>query len=130
MILLVQDTFTANDTIGMMKTFDNEEKLWMHLQKRAHLDRVSQRLENLEGKWRFSYYPYHTLADFREDSQTSSFAEMAAQACDQKRHLIVIDQGESKPFFLLATPELDTVKLKQEWCRAYAKSHRLLIVRE
>ena len=86
MILLVQDTFSANDTVGMMKTFASDEELWWHIRKRAHLNRCSQRPENPGQKWRFSYYPYHTLADFREDSQASLFAGMAVQACEQQRH--------------------------------------------
>jgi hypothetical protein len=130
MILLVNDTFSANDTVGTMKTFANEEELWAHIQKRAHLSRVSRRQENLEEKWGFSYYPHPVLVDLMEDRQERSFSEMAVQACEQECCLIVIHQGEKKPLVLVAAPELDTVKLKRDWCKSYAKSHRLLIVRE
>jgi hypothetical protein len=130
MIQLVNDTFSPDDTVGMMKTFANEEELWGHVQKRAHLSRIPRRQERLDEKWGFTYCSPQMLVDIMEDRQEIPFTKMAAQAREQEYCLIVIHQGESKPLFLLATPELDTVKLKHDWCKSYAKSHSLLIMRK
>jgi hypothetical protein len=125
MILLINDTVSTHDTVAMMKTFANEEELWKHIRTRMRLKQASNR-----KKWRFSYYSPHLLADLMVDRQERSFPEMAAQACEQDHSLIVIRQGEQKPLILVAAPELDTVRLKRDWCKAYAKAHQLLIVRE
>jgi hypothetical protein len=125
MILLINDTLGTHDTVAMMKTFASEEELWGHIRNRTRLDQA------FDGKrWRFSYYSPHMLADLMADCQERSFMEAAMQACEQDHSLIVIRQGEQKPLILVATPELDTVKLKRDWCKAYAKAHQLLIVRE
>jgi hypothetical protein len=125
MILLTNTTFGANDKVAMMKTFATEEELWRHIQHRIRLNQPSDK-----KKWRFSYYSPYTLADLMADRQERSFAEMATQACEQQHSLIVIHQGEQKPLVLVAVPELDTVRLKRDWCKAYAKANQLLIVRE
>jgi hypothetical protein len=125
MILLTNNTVGAHDTVALMKTFASEEELWGHIRNRTRLPRASD-----EQRWRFSYYSPHMLADLVVDRQEQSFMEMAEQACEQDHSLIVIRQGEQKPLILVAVPELDTVKLKRDWCKSYAKAHQLLIVRE
>jgi hypothetical protein len=125
MIKLIDNAIGANDTVAMMKAFASEEELWAHIRDRTRLKQASNR-----KRWRFSYYSPHMLADFMIDRQERFFTEMAAQACEQGDSLIVIRQGEQKPLVLVATPELDTAKLKRDWCKLYAKAHQLLIVRE
>jgi hypothetical protein len=125
MILLTNNTVGTQDTVAMMKTFASEEELWGHIRNRTRLSRTSD-----GERWRFSYYSPHMLADLLADRKEPSFPKMATQACEQDHSLIVVRQSEQKPLILVATPELDTVRLKRDWCKAYAKAHQLLIVRE
>jgi hypothetical protein len=121
MLMLVNNTFTKPEA------FANEEELWVHIRKKAYAKAALGTTP--EEQWRFAYHPHHTLIDFLENRDNELFQKIAEQACAEEEQMLVIRQGDPKTaFFALATPELDTDKLKRNWCKAYAKNHGLRIL--
>jgi hypothetical protein len=126
MIMLIDKTTADREDTYQMKRFENDEALWQHTHKRARLA-----CEDGEAKWRFTFYPPYTLADFVENRDGQFFRERVEKAISQKQSMVIIHQGRDKePVYLLATPELDVAKLKRDWCKLYAKNHGLMIVIE
>ena len=110
-----------------MRTFETEEKLWGHLQSRANLKPDGD--ENGHDKWRFAYYPHQMLKDFTEMMEHGNFRNLVHQSCEQQQNIVVIYQGNPQnPQCFLVTPDLDTARLKRDWCKAYAATHGLQIV--
>ena len=124
MILLTDYAF------NIMKEFDHDEQLWVHLQKRALL---SQPLcgENPDIKWGFVYYSHRSLSDLSDLYRRQNFRNTVQQSYEKKHNMIVVHQGQrSNPFCFLNVPSLDADKLKRDWCKSYAAAHGLRIVRE
>jgi hypothetical protein len=116
----------GNRAFKPIKAFDNEEELWVYLQAQANL---KPKEGGSTSKWRFAYYPHHMLKDYREMMEWESFYTIASQSVNQQQNIVVVEQGNAQnPQCFLVTPELDTARLKRDWCKAYAATHGLQIV--
>ena len=117
----------GNRIFTPMKTFENEEKLWVYLQTQANLKPDGDETDS--GKWRFAYYSHRILKDVTDMMDNASFRNLACQSVAAQQNMIVICQGNPQtPQCFLATPDLDTARLKRDWCKAYAATHGLQIV--
>lgn len=117
----------GNRVFNPKRAFDSNEKLWVYLQAQANLKPDGD--ENGHDKWRFAYYSHRVLKDFTQMMDIENFRNIARQSCDQQQNMIVIYQGNPQnPQCFLVTPDLDTERLKRDWCRAYAATHGLQIV--
>ena len=117
----------GNRVFNPIKAFDTAEKLWRHLQAQANLKPKGD--GNGHDKWRFEYYSHHLLKDYAEMMRYESFRALAQQSCEQHQNMVVICQGNAQNLqCFLVTPDLDTDRLKRDWCRAYAATHGLQIM--
>ena len=117
----------GNRVFNPIKAFDSEEKLWGYLKAQATLKPDGD--ENDHDKWRFAYYPHHMLKDFTEMMGNEDFRDIAYQSVKQQQNMVVIYQGNPQnPQCFLVTPDLDTARLKRDWCRAYAATRGLQII--
>ena len=119
----------TNQTFSMLKQFRNEEKLWLYLQRQAQLEAFSQKAQG--EKWGFTYYSHQMLEDFIEVIREKNFTDIVRQSVTQQQNMIVIHQGSRKnPHCCLVAPELDVVKLKRDWSKAFAEAHELILIME
>ena len=117
----------GNRVFNPIKTFETEEKLWVHLQAQASLKPDGD--GNGHDKWRFAYYSHHMLKDFTQMMGHENFRDLARQSCEQQKNIIVIYQGNPQnPQCFWVTPDLDMDRLKRDWCKAYAATHGLQIM--
>jgi hypothetical protein len=117
----------TNQTFNMIRRFKDEEKLWLYLQRQAQLETLAQKAEG--ARWGFTYYAHHILKDFVEISSEKNFAQIVQQSCERQQNMIVIHQGtQGNPYCCLVTPELDTARLKRDWCKSYVDAHGLIVI--
>jgi hypothetical protein len=115
-----------NQDFSMLKQFDNDEKLWLYLQRQAKLGEHPP--EKPDEKWGFVYYPYQMLKDCLEIVKDENCRSIVYQAVEQKQHIIVIYHGRRTPFCVPVAPGVDTAQLKRDWCKVYAKNHGFHVV--
>lgn len=115
-----------DETCQVVGTFRSSVQLFSYLQENSrHLD------EQEREKWRLVTYSYKTLTRILKELKSKSFADMAQEACQQERNMVVMCIGDaSNPFIFLETPDLDVAELWNQWCSHYCQAQGLHIVTE
>ncbi len=113
-----------DETCQELGTFRSSVQLFTYLR---------ENLKNLDEPeredWRFVIYSHKMLARILKELKSKSFADMAQEACQQERNMVVMCIGDaSNPFIFLETPDLDMAEIGEQWCEHYCKANKMYIV--
>lgn len=115
-----------NENSQIIETFESGGQLIEFLRENWRNLNESER-----ESWRFVTYPYKLLARVLRELKDKSFADMAQEACQSEKNMVVMCIGDANsPYLFLDTPDLDIDELWAQWCVHYCKAYGLDIVVE